>query len=182
MKSIIEIFQEAKNMDVDNNAEHFILLEDSQLKPIKRILGSFGLTQPLKNHYPTFRFIDKQREAYILKELVKNVCWLTYYNPNTKTLSSTGMRTLKSEYVNITISRKIKKAGFSVPKSDTVFLSDYPQFNQSLTTFLRDNDLSSKTKDPRFGGVLKPIISKDLMDYILNSLMKDEIFREKFTK
>ncbi|WP_230842236.1 hypothetical protein, partial [Vibrio harveyi] len=150
MKSILEIIESVaiehsdllnldKSSEVDIN--DYVLISRTKLKPLRRTLTKFGFTVSLIPTRQTNKFIHKELVESLWKQLEDQPLFVERFDSERRTKKNNGFRDLESEYLNVTIKRKLQELNLPKPDdSNRVFLFNCPEYNDGLTKFLKRHD------------------------------------------
>ncbi|EGR3506854.1 hypothetical protein DC852_27190, partial [Vibrio parahaemolyticus] len=152
MKSILEIIESValehsdllnldKSSEVDIN--DYVLISRTKLKPLRKTLTKFGFTVSLIATRQTNKYIHKELVECLWKQLEDQPLFIERFDSERRTKRSNGLRDLESEYLNVTLKRKLQELNLPNPDAtNRVFLFNYNEFNDSLSKFLVKYELA----------------------------------------
>lgn len=190
MKSILEIIESVaiehsdllnldKSSEVDIN--DYVLISRTKLKPLRRTLTKFGFTVSLIPTRQTNKFIHKELVESLWKQLEDQPLFVEKFDTERRTKKSNGIRDLESEYLNVTIKRKLQD--LNLPKPDAtnrVFLCNYAEFNDSLSKFLVKYELAELQNYFKDHYQYRVAVHYKLIEFINSELMFDRVFKKYF--
>ncbi|EPR6599494.1 hypothetical protein ACU74X_000237 [Vibrio cholerae] len=190
MKSILEIIESVavehsdllnldKSSEVDIN--DYVLISRTKLKPLRRTLTKFGFTVSLIATRQTNKFIHKKIVESLCEQLEDQPLFVERFDSERRTRKSNGIRDLESEYLNVTVKRKLQE--LNLPKPDAtnrVFLFNYNEFNDSLSKFLVKYELAELQNYFKDHYQYRVAVHYKLIEFINSELMFDRVFKKYF--
>ncbi|EIE1194974.1 hypothetical protein LCX57_000772 [Vibrio parahaemolyticus] len=190
MKSILEIIESVavehsdllnldKSSEVDIN--NYVLISRTKLKPLRRTLTKFGFTVSLIPTRQTNKFIHKNIVESLWQQLEDQPLFVERFDSDRRTKKSNGLRDLESEYMNVTVKRKLQE--LNLPKPDVtnrVFLFNYNEFNDSLSKFLVKYELAELQNYFKDHYQYRVAVHHKLLEFINSELMLDRVFKKYF--
>ncbi|MCG0010889.1 hypothetical protein P3552_02010 [Vibrio parahaemolyticus] len=190
MKSVLEIIESVaveysdllnldKSSEVDIN--DYVLISRTKLKPLRRTLTKFGFTVSLIATRQTNKFIHKKIVESLCEQLEDQPLFVERFDSERRTKRSNGLRDLESEYLNVTVKRKLQE--LNLPKPDAtnrVFLFNYNEFNDSLSKFLVKYGLAELQNYFKDHYQYRVAVHYKLIEFINSELMFDKVFKKYF--
>ncbi|EOA6819239.1 TPA: hypothetical protein ACY4PQ_000808 [Vibrio parahaemolyticus] len=190
MKSILEIIESValehsdllnldKSSEVDIN--DYVLISRTKLKPLRKTLTKFGFTVSLIATRQTNKFIHKKIVESLCEQLEDQPLFVERFDSERRTKRSNGLRDLESEYLNVTLKRKLQE--LNLPKPDAanrVFLFNYNEFNDSLSKFLVKYGLAELQNYFKDHYQYRVAVHHKLIEFINSELMLDRVFKKYF--
>ncbi|HCH2724040.1 TPA: hypothetical protein NKS78_001562 [Vibrio parahaemolyticus] len=190
MKSILEIIESVAvehsdllNLDKDSKVDinDYVLISNTKLKPLRKTLTKFGFTVSLIATRQNNKFIHKKIVAILWEQLEDQPLFVERFDSERRTKSNNGLRDLESEYLNVTIRRKLQE--LNLPKPDAanrVFLCDFRQFNDGLTKFLKRHGFGESQTFFRDYHKNRVAVHEKLVEFINSELMFDKVFKKYY--
>ncbi|EIE5869510.1 hypothetical protein O8Q24_000075 [Vibrio parahaemolyticus] len=190
MKSILEIIESVaiehsdllnldKSSEVDIN--DYVLISRTKLKPLRRTLTKFGFTVSLIPTRQTNKFIHKELVESLWKQLEDQPLFVERFDSERRTKKNNGFRDLESEYLNVTIKRKLQELNLPKPDdSNRVFLFNCPEYNDGLTKFLKRHDFGESQTFFQDCHKNRVAVHEKLLEFINSELMLDRVFKKYF--
>ncbi|MCR9826324.1 hypothetical protein, partial [Vibrio parahaemolyticus] len=183
MKSILEIIESVAlehsdllNIDKDSEVDinDFVLISRTKLKPLRKTLTKFGFTVSLIATRQTNKYIHKKIVESLCEQLEDQPLFVERFDSERRTKRSNGLRDLESEYLNVTIKRKLQE--LNLPKPDAtnrVFLCNYAEFNDGLSKFLVKYGLAELQNYFKDHYQYRVAVHYKLIEFINSELMFD---------
>ncbi|EJG0493356.1 hypothetical protein DC905_RS24730, partial [Vibrio parahaemolyticus] len=190
MKSILEIIESValehsdllnldKSSEVDIN--DYVLISRTKLKPLRKTLTKFGFTVSLIATRQTNKYIHKELVECLWKQLEDQPLFIERFDSERRTKRSNGLRDLESEYLNVTLKRKLQELNLPNPDAtNRVFLFNYNEFNDSLSKFLVKYELAELQNYFKDHYQYRVAVHHKLLEFINSELMLDRVFKKYF--
>lgn len=191
-KSIIEILEIASYKyskivayeNGDSNKDNYLMIVDTKIHPLTIICGKFGLTKVFKGKLSK-KYMHKDIVKFLDSELKTQSMWIEKFNKETRTKQNCGMRDLKSDYLNVTVLRKLSEFDFEVTENNRVFLHNNKyvknNFNKGFSDFLQRHGFAKKFFDGNIEHSARLAVNYKLLDYVSEKLINNERFVEAFS-
>ncbi|TOI96727.1 hypothetical protein, partial [Vibrio parahaemolyticus] len=188
MKSILEIIEsvalehnELLNIEKDSKVDinDYVLISRTKLKPLRKTLTKFGFTVSLIPTRQTNKFIHKDIVESLWEQLEDQPLFVERFDTERRTKKNNGLRDLESEYLNVTVKRKLQELNLPNPDaSNRVFLCNYAEFNDGLTKFLKRHGLGESQTFFRDYHKNRVAVHEKLLEFINSELMFDKVFKK----